>query len=53
MIGTYQYHIGMIARAQESTLTDAEKARWLMTHQLHQSIDGQYALIDKFEHGDE
>src|SRR5574344_377661 len=51
MIGTYQYHIGMIARTQESTLTNAEKARRLMTHQLHQPVDGEYALIDKFEHG--
>ena len=38
---------------KEFTLTNAEKARRLMTHQLHQPVDGEYALIDKFEHGDQ
>ena len=48
--GADQYEVGLITRAQETALLDAEEEGWLMAHGIDHAFEREHAFVHQSEH---
>ena len=44
-------NVGLVARTQETSISNAEQLGWLVAHQVDDAFERDNALVDKAEHG--